>query len=271
MVYLYAPETEEHADMVRGLLDEMADSNSVNYLDCDIWDESTARANATPNSRFINKGTCDHCGAAFHYGAAYINSEGEYAIVGNICASNKLNLTAHQYADKKLRTVAKTAKTRAQADLAMSRLLPNRLAALNAEHHISKDIKQRFRKWRSLSVAQWTLVKKIANKKAEIEVEKASEPEPVAIPPELLEGRQEINGVLLAKKTVETYYGSTEKMLVRDNHGFKLWGTCPESLAGCNRGDKVSFFAAIQASPDDECFGFFKRPTKASFQQAGES
>jgi hypothetical protein len=270
IVYLYSPKDEDHAQMIEGILNEMVYANSAN-IGCDVWDEITARENAAPNSRFADRSTCDHCGANFHYGAAYVNAQGEYAIVGNTCASKNLNLTAHEYSDKKARSLVKSAKSRAKADLAMSKLLPNRAAALNVENQISINIKSYFRKWHSLTKAQWALVKKIAQQEADYQDEKAQEPAPIAIPSDLLKGRHEITGVLLGTKTQESDYGLVYKMLVRDDRGFKIWGTCPDSLAEAYKGDKISFFATIQVSNDDKCFGFFKRPTKASFEQAGES
>ena len=266
IVMFSAPTNEDYADMINEMLDEMVYANSGN-IGCDVWDETTARANAVPGSRFANRSTCDHCGAHFNYGAAYVNAQGEYAIVGNICASNNLNLSAHQYADKRVRSLVKSAKSRVKSELAISKLLPNRLAALNFDHHICNDIRSNFRQYHSLSLKQWALVKKIVAQAAEIAAKKALEPTPVAIPSHMLDGRHEVTGEFLARKTEEGYYGYVTKMLVRDDRGFKVWGTCPESLSEADEGDKVSFFAAIQASNDDECFGFFRRPTKATFQR----
>ena len=59
-------------------------------------------------------------------------------------------------------------------------------------------------------------------------------------------------------------------MLVRDDRGFKLWGTVPASLGyselgehSLTKGDRISFTATLEQSNDDPKFGFFKRPTKA--------
>ena len=37
---------------------------------------------------FVEKSTCDHCGAWFQYGAEYKHDDGEVIVVGNICADN---------------------------------------------------------------------------------------------------------------------------------------------------------------------------------------
>ena len=75
-------------------------------------------------------------------------------------------------------------------------------------------------------------------------------------------GRVEITGEILAIKLQEGYYGDTWKMLVKDDRGFKVWGSIPSSLHA-SRGVRVSFMAAVEPSADDDKFGFFKRPTKA--------
>jgi hypothetical protein len=89
-------------------------------------------------------------------------------------------------------------------------------------------------------------------------------------------GRQTVTGEVLARKTVDGYaYGSLEvKLLVRDDRGFKVYGTCPKSLLGdwvdgelvgnVQKGDHVTFVATLEASRDDEAFGFFRRPTAAN-------
>jgi hypothetical protein len=77
------------------------------------------------------------------------------------------------------------------------------------------------------------------------------------------EGRLVITGTLLAMKWQESYYGSTLKMLVQDDRGFRVWGSVPSSL-DANRNDRIQFTAAVTQSDDDPKFGFFKRPSKAT-------
>src|SRR5690606_20471029 len=72
-----------------------------------------------------------------------------------------------------------------------------------------------------------------------IAAEKAAEPE--AAPVEA--GRIEITG-----KGVPTKW---------------VYGTVPAAIGGVERGERVAFTATVEASDDDETFGFFKRPTKA--------
>ena len=77
-------------------------------------------------------------------------------------------------------------------------------------------------------------------------------------------GRVAITGEVLSTKWQDSAYGRSLKMLVKDDRGFKVWGSVPSSM-NPNRGDRITFMAAVQPSQDDEKFGFFKRPTKAMF------
>ena len=79
-------------------------------------------------------------------------------------------------------------------------------------------------------------------------------------------GKVKISGIVLTTKWQESMYGSTLKMLVQDDRGFKVWGSVPSNLYDA-KGRSVSFSAAIQPSEDDDKFGFFKRPTKAKFNE----
>lgn len=78
-------------------------------------------------------------------------------------------------------------------------------------------------------------------------------------------GRTQIIGDILSTKVQQNFYGSTLKMLVKDDHGYKVWGSVPASLEQPQRGDRVTFFANLTPSDDDPKFGFFKRPTKAIY------
>jgi hypothetical protein len=109
------------------------------------------------------------------------------------------------------------------------------------------------------------------------EVERNAEWEAAADCPE---GRVEVTGVILSVDIRETAFGSQWKMLVRDDSGFKVWGSIPQKLKeqtetflnhqffdGTDlKGKRVSFIAAITPSKDDQKFGFLKRPTKAKLE-----
>lgn len=88
------------------------------------------------------------------------------------------------------------------------------------------------------------------------------------VPTDLFDGRNTFSGEIACTKEVFNDYGSTLKMLVIEERGFKVWGTAPAALwddhSGDVRGWKIEFDAALDASDKDDTFAFFKRPTKVS-------
>lgn len=130
--------------------------------------------------------------------------------------------------------------------------------------------------WGRLSKGQEAAVRKIMEKQKARDAAKAAE---YAAAAECPEGRVQVTGTILSVKLVDDGWGDdkTWKMLVRDDSGFKVWGTIPTKLmeqtelyvtrqvydnAALKR-QRVKFAAAIQPSDDDSKFGFFKRPTKS--------
>ena len=56
----------------------------------------------------------------------------------------------------------------------------------------------------------------------------------------------------------------TTQCLLKEDRGFKLWGTVPRAIvADADRGTHIRFIARIERSDQDDFFGFFRRPTKA--------
>ena len=278
-VYLYVG-SDDTIDYSDELMREMADMNGVDGREIDFlnWGESRREVEnaGITDSRYLQRGTCDHCGAHVHYGALYRSDENEVAVVGNICASRKLNMTAHEYADAKLRSLVKRARTKLVADRKIAALLPNRREALDHDHYIVRDIRSKFRKYHSISVKQWALVKKIKREDAEREARFAEERAKCKpIPAAVLDGRTRITGEIVSTKWQDNAFGGAYKMLVKDDRGFKVWGTVPRSIDDDvyegRRDEKtlrVEFDAKIEASRDDETFGFFSRPTKAAVTAA---
>lgn len=116
----------------------------------------------------------------------------------------------------------------------------------------------------------------------------------------VLEGRIVIRGEILSVKVVEGDYGTVYKILVKDERGFKVWGSLPKAQAteaydewyaqldedgrssshfgsACwllgdsegiypgIKGRGITFTATVEASRDDKNFGFFSRPTKGQW------
>ena len=85
-----------------------------------------------------------------------------------------------------------------------------------------------------------------------------------AVSAPVVEGRIEVTGEVISTKVQDSVYGTTVKMLVRDDRGFKVWGTVPSALLGEGvKGKRVAFSATVKVSDRDETFGFYQRPTKA--------
>jgi hypothetical protein len=93
-------------------------------------------------------------------------------------------------------------------------------------------------------------------------------------------GRQEITGILAAKKLQEGYMGRSElKCLVVLDSGAKVWGSLPTfkvklddgrtDYERANRGARISFSAEVELKAGDPHFGFFKRPTKGRIVEQG--
>lgn len=99
-------------------------------------------------------------------------------------------------------------------------------------------------------------------KTAEFKAKKAAD-QAEATP--VIEGRIVVTGEIIKAQWREGYAYNSEvlKLTVRDDRGFKLWGTCPTSVESeAERGARITFTASVTKSDDDETFGFFKRPTK---------
>ena len=78
--------------------------------------------------------------------------------------------------------------------------------------------------------------------------------------------------------------------MVKDDAGFRVWGSVPSALAllevevadeidpsykwkeqrGMKNGDRITFTATVTPSNDSRTFGFFKRPGKASVLKLAE-
>jgi hypothetical protein len=94
----------------------------------------------------------------------------------------------------------------------------------------------------------------------------AKKQEDAATASPVIEGsKMTITGEVLVVKLQSSQYGETLKMLVRDERGFKVWGSVPRAICGeVDKGSKVQFRAGtVEKSSDDPTFGFFKRPDQA--------
>jgi len=131
--------------------------------------------------------------------------------------------------------------------------------------------------WGTLTEGQEAAMRKVMARAQKREAERAAEWEAAADCPQ---GRVQVTGTIISTDIRETSFGDQWKMLVRDDSGFKVWGSIPSKLHEPEdedgqwitgkelKGKRVSFTAAIEPSEDDQKFGFFKRPTKAKIEAA---
>lgn len=131
---------------------------------------------------------------------------------------------------------------------------------------ILSDLAFKARKWGSISEAQRNLATKLVNDvtaKAEaLEAREADTAAKVAAGVEVPNGKQTVEGTVVSTKWQDNDFGSTLKMLVVTDEGWKVFGTVPSSIE-VEKGTRVRFNATVSQSNNDPLFGFFKRPTKA--------
>lgn len=97
-------------------------------------------------------------------------------------------------------------------------------------------------------------------------------------------GRIDIVGKVLAEKLVESDYGSTKKLLIESDDGWRVWVTEPSTMivkgktrssgtmaSGAGRGARVRMKATVQPSPDDPTFGFGSRPANYEWLEPAEA
>lgn len=202
------------------------------------------------DSRFSQRGTCDHCGAAFKYGAIYQHqATHEHAIVGHICACNTLCLSADEALRQRMSKLAKRLRSLAAGNASEAALAPNRRDALAHNHHINADMRRKFRRFGSLSLKQWALAKKIRRESLEREAAQAEE---AANATDVIEGKAiVIEGEVVGTKWVSGghYYApDVLKLVVRDDRGFKVYGSAASPLVNhdVGRGFRVRFTAQVE-------------------------
>jgi len=247
------------------------------------------------------KTTCDHCGAAFAHGALFLHTPTQELVhIGHICATNTIGLPSKAVAARKRaeRAAAEANERRKQQEATQgwrdsnSDIVDflNLVAADEVTYRETgkrifsnpflSDMIHSLNRYGSLTERQAAATRKFfASRERFIQNQERNATEAAAITAEFPAGRQTVTGEVVSTKMQDSIYGSTLKMLVKLADGNKLWGTVPSSLEdACYdqatgetsdlRGATVTFTATFEVSRDDEHFGFFKRPTKASVASA---
>lgn len=248
-------------------------------------------------------GQCSVCGAHLRYAVVWAYQPGGefqgYVTSGEDCAGNIDAAQASAIVDTvgALRDFVAVARKRlteihrveSARDEFLAASSANRTAVGFAHWFVAEgpddfefvsDVFTKYVQSGGLSDRQVAALNKIRARHYERETERAAEASlPVAPCPA---GTVTITGEVLSVKAQFNRfspYGETVlKMTVRDDRGFRVWGTVPRSLEtrsvwnaegrlvdveGVDRGDRVSFVASVAPSDDDETFGFYKRPRGA--------
>lgn len=271
--------------------DELADILGVPVGTVDVLDYLV-------EGNFKSKGTCDHCGARFHHGVfMWFRPRHEVIAVGHTCAYETFSLDSRaallrKRAEKahKVAREAEAIRVKADAFKAAHAAEVAHLEEFSVEHEGWKpygdfyaDVLRRIDRYGDVSEKTIEAVRRGMVRDPEMRARRLAEMAEVkATGVKVPERRLVITGEVLSVKWKDSYYGGAFKMLVKDDRGFKVWGTRPDSLAAsifhfmvedgvdewANKpevkpGDRIRFTAACEPSKDDDYFGFFKRPTKA--------
>lgn len=256
------------------------------------------------DGNYTNRNRCDHCGAGpLRYGVVYKHLPTGLGVVVGMACAGKLALSSRSQLEAKaliaeavreakvndyMQTItdeqreaiefAEAVATTPYLDEAGNNIFRPLFPAVRGETvSFVSDLNHKLHRYGSLSEKQVGALIKIKARNDEFLGKNAAERAALTTP--LAEGRYEITGEIVSTKWVESDFGGAMKMLVKMADGNKVYGTMPNSLRGIptdeahtyvntEKGDTVTFTAAVERSKDDEHFGFFKRPTKASVEFA---
>ena len=263
------------------------------WRDCVRWSRKTKSGHMT--------GNCVLCGSGFSHGVVYRHiPSGEHVAVGHICATNYLewsNVDEKNRA-KRQRIAKATRENRERREacaVTWAEYLTNNpalAAAVEAcaNHYVVKDIVWQVLEYRGVPTeGQENLILKIhRDELAKAAAADANDTNWIPVPADLFDGRHQITGTILSTKLKESKFGCQWKMTVRvdtDAGSFKLWGSIPSDLdatfdeverrwtGAADSGDVVTFMARVDPAhwADDDSFGAFERPTKASFVERADN
>lgn len=228
--------------------------------------------------------TCDHCGQRLRYVAVLKHLPTRTLIkVGEQCLGNRFELATAEF--HRLRKAAELNRQRRAIKnrrLAWFAVDPDREVAFAFASERVEDRDYGYEGMRHSFVSKINrdgettdkFVRAIMRDMARTEryaEERAAKQAEVKEPVVVGDG-VEVVGEVVGVKWHENDFGGKLAITVKDDRGFRVWGTAPRALIASDeqklRGSRVSFVANLTASPDDETFGFFKRPRRAQFVNA---
>ncbi len=219
---------------------------------------------------------CAHCGQRLKYGALMTNdSEKSLIVIGEDCLDNRFqDVTAFDFKQLREEAKEKAAATRSldRKNTALKEN-PGLAAGYDSTNPFVQDVMRRFDRKGEITERQVAAVLKTIQRdaeRAEREAVWATEAELAADAPT---GKVTVTGEILSLKTQESGFGSTLKMIVKTEAGWKLWVTVPTSilsyrLSSVGGGDNlpgktVTLTATVTPSDRDSKFAFGKRPSNA--------
>lgn len=238
---------------------------------------------SSPSARYGDGFQCDHCGARIRYVGVFKHiPTGDHIAVGQICTDNRFPLSKVDF--DRLRKQAQLDREACRIREAWDQFKTdhphvNWPLLDGSDNPFIKDVLRKGRLYGNLSEKQLGAILHAFERdaaRAGREAAEAANPTPT-VPVPVGNGIV-VTGKLVSRKWKETQFGNVEKMLVivdTPEGQYKVWGSIPRGLhdlydkgevvtAGADIGDTVTFTANVARSSDDEAFGFFQRPRKAS-------
>lgn len=227
------------------------------------------------------KSICGHCGAGIRYFALLVRDDvKEFIHVGETCLDNRFSVeTAADF--QALRKTAKLNRDRDERigvlrqNLAIARLLDGGRTV--EESVFLSDVRRKANDTGRLSDAQISAVERAfarVERQEQWERERREQAQRLAAAGvRAPEGRVEVTGVVLSAKSHESRFGTSIKIVIQSDDGWKVWLTAPSSLVDTTVieevreavvGKRIRLTATLTRSPSDAAFAFGKRPTKAS-------
>ncbi len=222
---------------------------------------------------------CNSCGAHFRHGDCWLHTPtGHYVFFGHTC-SDKYGLLADRD-EWEMEVKGIKARKAAQIQEVMTKELqesvlnanPGLLEAFDSQAGFVQNIRANFERTGFITSRQIDAILAVHEKsKTENKISAKA-------------GKCAVTGTIVSCKPHDNGFGGCVKMTVKveDNEGcYFVWGTLPTKLKDeinllyskihkvnpdfCFfKGFQVSFTATFTASPKDESFAFFKRPSKPS-------
>lgn len=223
--------------------------------------EEQVQANGWHWSNHEHGGTCGICGATARFVGVFVHvPTGEVIYVGHECAESVEmgNGDAFRTLMKRIHAAQERHRNIAAARTQSVAYGIPALECGQFSHDILRDMWGKLVQYGSLSDKQIAFASRLI---AEAKAPKAA-PVAESVPTEdAPEGRTVVTGTVLGKKTVESPYGDTVKMLVQSEAGWKVWSTLPASLSEASKGARVQFTATLKRSDKDRYFAYASRPT----------